>query len=229
MTHQKEKTQPGIYHIHLDTKTQSTKLHDCFQRELGFFPHHFSGHPEGRIHFEPTSHSSKKILSKDEFRKLWEKAVRLVGKDTSAVGYLEGEYIPKDIFIPYRPITTFFTPSFSIKRRTLYSSQGEKFRETELHLVLDFDKSDQRVITGLLDAGLYGALRPKQGYRVIVLTIQGHACFIRPLIEKIQHYLSAVGGVVHCTLKEEVALKHHLFGGMTPEELPEIIETITYV
>ena len=227
MLDETEKTQPGIYHIHLDTKTLSAELHEQFQKELGFFAHHFSGHPEGRIHFEPTSHSSKRIFSKDDFKKVWDEAVLFVGKEKDVVGYLEGEYIPTDIYIPNKPVTKFFAPHFSIKRRTLSSALGEKFRETEFHLVLDFDNSDERVINSLLDAGLYGALLPKEGYRAIILTIQGHNRFIKPLIEEIKWYLKAVGGVARCTIKEEVALQNQLFA-MSPEELPEIIDTITY-
>ncbi len=203
---QPEKTQPGIYHIHLDTKMESPELHARFQNELGFFAHHFEGHPEGRIHFEPTGHSSKRILTQDDFKKVWADAFAIVEQESGVIGYLEGEYIPTDLYIPQKPVTQFFKPHFSINRRTLSSALGEKFRETEFHLVMDFDNSDQQVINSLLDAGLYGALLPKDGWRAIVLTIQGHNRFIKPLIEEITWYLKVVGGAARCTIKEEVAL-----------------------
>jgi hypothetical protein len=222
-----EQTHPNIFHIHLDTQTPSIALHEKFHSELNFFAHHFSGHPAGRQHFEPTSHSSIKLFSKEDFERVWMAAVSLVEKETEVVGYMEGEFIPIDVAIPFKPVANFFPPHFSIERRTLSGAAGEEFRETEFHLVLDFDNSDQRVIDSLMDAGLYGALLNKEGYRAIVLTIQGHTRFIKPLIQEVRWYLGAVGGVRHCTIKEEVALKNQRFN-MSVEALPEIINAIAY-
>jgi len=222
-----EKTRARIYHIHLDTKTTSVELHSKIQRELNFFAHHFSGHPDGYVHFEPTSHSSIKLFSRNEFNKTWNKAVETVSAEKDVIGYLEGELIPIDIAIPFKKMANFFPPPFKIKRRTLDPNKGEKFRETEFHLVMDFDNSDRKVINGLLDAGLYGALLAKPDHRAIVLTIQGHKKFITPLILKVIGYLNEVGGVRRCTIKEEVALANKLFY-MPPSDLPEIIGKIHY-
>lgn len=222
-----EKTQARIYHIHLDTKTASTELHTKIQQELGFFAHHFSGHPDGYVHFEPTSHSSIKLFSRDEFNKTWNRAVELVTTEKDVIGYLEGEFIPIDVAITFKEMVSYLPPPFRIKRRTLDQNKGEKFRETEFHLVMDFDRSNQKVINGLLDAGLYGALLAKQDHRAIVLTIQGHQRFIKPLIQTVIEYLNEVGGVQRCTIKEEVALANQLFN-MPSNDLPEIIDELTY-
>ena len=220
-----EVTQPKIFHIHLDTDTASSGLHHKIQKELRFFPHHFSGHPSGRTHFEPTSHSSVKIRTKKEFDQVWGKAIAMVSAEKNVVGYLEGEFIPLDLAIPFKEIGNFFPPPFKIKRRVLDSGKGEMFRETEFHLVMDCDNSDQRVIESLMDAGLYGALLSKTDHKAIVLTIQGHRRFIKPLIQSVIMYLNQVGGVARCTIKEEEALTNKLFNKKV-ETLPPIIEEL---
>ncbi len=220
-----EKTQPRIYHIHLDTDTKSKKLHQKIQLELGFHAHHFTGHPEGYMHFEPTSHSSIKLPSRAKFNEIWKRATKLVEAEKRVVGYLEGEFIPVDIAIPFNPVARYFPPPFKIKRRKLDPSRGEKFRETEFHLVMDAKESDQRVIRGLYDAGLYGAYLEKSSYGAVVLTIQGHRKLIKPLIGEVICYLNEVGGVKRCTIKEEQALANELFRKKV-SSLPEIIDSI---
>ncbi len=222
-----ESTKARIYHIHLDTQTTSTELHQKIQ-SLGFFSHNFTGHPKGYPHFEPTSHSTIKLGSKFEFKRVWNETIKLIEKEKDVVGYLEGEYIPTDQFIPFKEMGGFLPPSFSIKRRRINPEKGEMFRETEFHLVMDFDNSEQKVITALLDAGLYGALLQKPDHRAIVLTCQGNRRLIKPLFKEIIRYLNDVGGVKRCTIKEEIALKHQLFN-MSASELPEVVDSITYI
>lgn len=223
-----ESTKTGIYHIHLDTQTTSAELHQKIHKELGFFSHNFTGHPEGYPHFEPTSHSTIKLESKLEFEEIWKKTIKLVEKDKDVVGYLEGEYIPTDRPIPFKEMSRFFPPPFTIKRRKIDPEKGEGFRETEFHLVMDFDNSEHKVITALLEAGLYGALLQKLDHRAIILTCQGRRRLIKPLFSEIVKYLNDIGGVKRCTIKEEVALKHELFN-MSENELPEVVDSITYI
>ncbi len=214
----------GIFHIHIDTKTESPEIHSA-AKDIGFYEHNFSGHPAGYVHFEPTRHSSIKISDRMEFQKKWKALQTLMRSDKNVAGYIEGEYIPTDVPIAPKEVTQFKLPEFNIVRRRLSAALGEKFRETELHVVMDFDKSDQRVITGLLDAGLYGALLNKQDHRAIILTAQGSNKIIKPLIQEIRSYLEHVGGVVHGSIKEERALLYELYN-MEVEALPEVVDKI---
>ncbi|MDD5050271.1 MAG: hypothetical protein PHV93_00830 [Candidatus Pacebacteria bacterium] len=228
-----EKTQSRIYHIHLDTDTRSKALHEKIQQELGFFAHHFTGHPAGYDHYEPTAHSSIKLFSKKDFEKKWQQCLEIVNADKKVIGYMEGEYIPTDEAIPFSPVKKFFKPHWKIKGRRLDSTRGEVFRETEFHLVMDSEKSDQRLVKALFDSGLYGANLTKKGkageknWKAVVITIQGHNRFIKHLIDEVKWYLHQVGGAVHCTIKEEVALKNQRFRKPV-EGLPVIIDKITY-
>ncbi|PCI20916.1 hypothetical protein COB64_01525 [Candidatus Wolfebacteria bacterium] len=222
-----EKTNPGVFHIHIDSTTTSEDLHKRAQGELSFISHDFTGHPDGYEHFEPTAHSSLVLNTKEEFSLIWEQLrfmIEAEGKDF--VGYIEGEYIPNDIFIPYKPIKLFFPPPFMVTRRRL--SADENFRQTEFHLVLDYDNSDERVIKGLLEIGLYGALLEKKDHTAIVLTMQGFIRDIHPLQAVVEKYLREVGGVVRCTIKEERAIRNQLFN-MNVGDLPKIAYEVTYI
>lgn len=225
---EQEKVSPRIYHIHIDTqsKNESTEeFHRWARKELGFFVHDFNGHPGGYVHFEPTTHSSIKIQSNRDFKNIWKRLVSKFSEYPDIKGYLEGEFIPTDMVIPYKPLEVFENPCFKIERRTLLTSRNETFRQTEFHLCIDNDNSDPRVIKALLDAGLYGALLKKPEYEMIVLTMQGSFRMINILKSEVMHYLKRVGGVVRATIKEEVALENFRLN-MAVEELPEIAQKI---
>lgn len=214
----------GIFHIHIDTKTESPEIHEAV-KQMGFYEHNFVGHPDGYVHFEPRKHSSIKLPDKIEFQKKWQDLQVLMRTDKNLKGYIEGEYIPTDLEIPQKEVRQFELPQIRIVRRKLSTALGEKFRETEVHVVMDFDNSDRRVITGLLDAGLYGALLNKKDHRAIVLTAQGSNRIITPLIQEIRWYLERVGGVINGSIKEEKALKYALYN-MNVEELPEVVDKV---
>jgi hypothetical protein len=236
-----EKTQPRIFHIHCDAMTEESKpLLEELKRELGFVDHHFTGHPDGRDHYEPVGgHVSLKILPPQEhpasgkalFDRNWQRAVDAVRRFPEAKGYLEGEFIPFDIAIPEMECKDFFPPSFQITTRRLDPARGESARETEIHLVMQIEGeggSDRRIVEALYDAGLYGAYLGKRDHQAVVLTMQGYSRQIKPLMKELLWYLNAVGGVKRGSIKEEVALAIHRFGGMTVEDLPAIADTIEY-
>ena len=237
----------GLYHIHIDSQTASPEVHEE-AKELGFYDHTFAGHPAGYVHFEPAMHSSIKIREKTEFNEKFAELDALMRTDPRLKAYIEGEYVPTDDEIPYKGVTDFELPPMQIVRRRLSSALGETFRETEFHLVMDFENSDQRVITALLDAGLFGALIKKkkkkdkksaqgslgllpvmetQTYKAIVLTAQGSRRIILPLMEEVRAYLAKVGGVVRGSIKEEIAIKHQLYN-MKVEELPEVVDRVDH-
>src|SRR3989338_11399600 len=82
------------------------------------------------------------------------------------------------------------------------------FRQSEFHLEMDGDASHPKLITNLLEAGLYGAFYPETGYRGIVLTMQGYIKDILPLQGVLKQYLEEAGGAVQGILYEERALKY---------------------
>jgi hypothetical protein len=142
------------------------------------------------------------------------------------IGYLEGEYVPIDMPLIEKPYRDLPVP-FEVTRRRLHGPPTEAFRESELHLTLDKDSSDERLIRRLLEAGLYGAYLPKSSHTSLVLTAQGRRNTIGELFQILRGYLESAGGVVRGTLKEEIAIRHALFG-ITTAALPEVVDQLTF-
>jgi hypothetical protein len=221
-----EKTQPNIFHIHIDATNFPVELENFAIQELGFVNTDFGGHPEGYVHFEPQRHLTLKLNTKQEFTRTWERLERKADECPDYVGYLEGEFIPSDEFIPYKPYQDEPMP-FKVERRTLHSSKNEHFRQTEFHLTMEKSKTSPILIKRLLDSGLYGAYIPKPDGEFLVLTTQGFIKDILPLYEVLKNHLLKVGGAYRCTLKEERAIKFKMYG-IKPENLPEIADKISY-
>lgn len=220
---QLEKMQPGIFHIHIDAQELSPALYHFAIEKLGFYDSDFDGHPEGYVHFEPQKHLTLKLKTKQEFTSVWEQLEKEAEKH-SWTGYLEGEYIPIDDYIPYKAYTELPVP-FHIKRRRLDPQQKEEFRQTEIHLTYKKEESDERLTQKLLTAGLYGAYIPKKDGLFVVLTVQGYIRDIHKLIPVLKNYVLRSGGAYRCTLKEERAIKNRLFG-IGIQELPEVAERV---
>lgn len=213
------------FHIHIDTKTPSKDLHRA-AKDLGFYEHNFSGHPDGHPHFEPTSHSTFKAPDPKTFKRQWSALENLMNQYPLAMGYIEGEYVPSDLLIEEKPIKNYFPPPFEVIRRKVSNDLDPKgFRETEFHLVMDWINSDRRLVDGLLRAGLYGALLDKPDHQAIVLTMQGTRTLILPLMKRLHDYIQEVGGVVRGSLKEEIAIRHQLYN-MKVDDLPEVADRI---
>ena len=218
-----EPTDPGIYHIHVDAAVMPGRLLEESLR-LGFYRDRFDGHPEGRVHFAPQDHVTKKFRELRDFRSDWETLVK-IAEQTGFVGYFEGEYIPSDEYIAPEDFQC-VAPRFRIERRKL--TEAERFRQAELHLSMDKDASDQRLIDMLLDSGLYGAYLPKRGRVYIILTAQGYRNQVTPLLKEVRKYMRSAGGAVSCTLKEERIIDYRLFG-IGVSELPEVIERVDFI
>lgn len=220
-----EKTQPKIFHIHIDAKQMPRELEEYAISELGFTITDFEGHPEGYEHFEPIRHLTLKLDTKELFEAAWSKLENKTN-DLEFIGYLEGEYIPIDDFIPYKQYQDIPLP-FKVTRRKLDPGNKEDFRQTEFHLTLEKDLSHPDLIKKLLDSGLYGAYIPKDDGVFLVLTMQGYIKDIDPLIDSVRKFIEDSGGACRCTIKEERAISHKLYS-IAPDDLPEIADTIEY-
>lgn len=219
-----EATQPRIFHIHIDAQYMSKEFYEQVTQELKFYDSDFGGHPEGYSHFEPQRHLTLKVFNKEDFEAKWKRLVDLADL-ADFKGYLEGEYIPFDDFIPYKEYKDIPIP-FSIKRRKLSGKEG--FRQTEIHLTFDKDKSNPDLIKKLLDAGLFGAYIPKKHGTFLVLTAQGRVREISKLWPVLKSYIEKSGGTFRCTLKEERAIKYKVYG-VTSVDMPEVIESVSYL
>ncbi len=222
----KENTEPGIYHIHVDGKSISEKLYNRLISDFHFVNSDFSGSPEGYEAFYPERHLTLKLKGKDGFRWTWDNLLAIVSEE-EFVGYLEGEFIPIDKKIEFKDYNNSVPFPFLVTRRRLSEEKGESFRETEFHLALDYDKSDKELIDKMLESGMLPA-KVDKGERghFIIFTLQGYPRDIKRLIKMLEEYLAEAGGAVSCTLKEEAVIDHELYG-VTIDDLPEIVDTIS--
>jgi len=223
VTSEVEATQPKIFHLHIDAQHMSKDFYEQVTKELNFYDSNFNGHPEGYQHFEPQRHLTLKVLDKKDFEEKWERLTALAD-NSDFRGYLEGEYIPFDDFIPYKKYSDLPVP-FSIERRKL--SEEEGFRQTEIHLTFEKDKSNPHLVKKLLDAGLYGAYIPKKHGTFVVLTAQGRIKEISQLWSVLKNYVEESGGTYRCTMKEERAIRYKVYG-VTNSDMPEVIEEIHF-
>lgn len=218
------------FHIHVDGTYVVPELQRRFEAALGFTETNFAGHPEGYKHFEPTLHLTKKLDDKRQYRTEWDQAVAIAKSDPAFRGYLEGEFIPLDEDLVEKPYLPGVPVPFRITRRKLKgAAEDEPFRRSEIHLTMDKDRSDPRLITDLLDAGLYGAYIPKADHVAITLTAQSvvtHETGV--LAGLLMGYVGRVGGAVRASIKEEMAINHHVVG-IEASDLPEVIDQVEYL
>ena len=216
-----------LFHLHVDATYMPEGLYRLLKEDFGFQDSDFSGHPDNYKHFEPNRHITLKFTDGKLFRRMCAQLEEAVKQFPDFAGYFEGEYIREERLIPVIPYQVVPVP-FKISRRRLDGSPFEQFRESELHLTIDKDRSNHQLIEGLLEAGLYGAYMPKDDYVGIVLTIQGFRDDIGRLVDCLWDFLGRSGGVVNGKLKEEFAIWHRLYS-VKPTELPEIIDNVVYL
>jgi hypothetical protein len=187
------------FHIHVDAITLSDKFEEVLG-QAGFWRSDFSGHPEGVEHFEPPHHLTAKLKTSAEFRALFNQLVSYAETNAPMKGYLEGEVVTFDDDLDPRPFNPEVRPPFKIVRGELPPGS---FRETEIHVVLNRDKSEPRLRQSLLDMGLYTAYMPKDYGTAQIFTVQGSKKNIQALLPALKKYLEDAGGAVNCSIKEE--------------------------
>jgi hypothetical protein len=221
-----ERTQPRIFHVHVDAQNMPQALDEWAIKELNFVPTDYDGHPDGYDHFEPQRHLTLKAPTKELFKTAWDKLADKLDEYPDFVGYIEGEFLPIDEYIEFKEYKDIPIP-FQISRRKLNPANSEDFRQTEVHITMERTQSHPDLMKKLLDSGLYGAFIPKWDGEFLVLTMQGFIKDIVPLIDKIRTFLTESGGAYRCTIKEERAIAHKLCG-INSSDLPEVAENITY-
>ena len=190
-----------MFHIHVDAHQLSKELEIYLLRTLNFGKSNFSGHPQGVPHYETPIHLTYKTNDVKDFRNIFDEIVGYLDENPEAIeGYVEGEYIPLDIDIEENP----FNPEVEVPCQfELTNLAPGKFREDEIHVTLDRDKSDPRLIKNLRKMGFFSAYMDKPDSRVEILTVQGSVKQIQQLLPQILHYLKDAGGAFKCSVKEE--------------------------
>ena len=161
-----------MFHIHVDANKLSQELENYLLENLSFQRTNFSGHPQGVAHYESPIHLTSKTSDSKEFRNSFKDVIDLCKERSEEIeGYVEGEYIPLDIDIEEKP----FNPEIKTPCRfELVDLAPGTFREDEIHITLDRDKSDPRLIENLRKNGVFLCLYGQSSSgRVEILTVQG--------------------------------------------------------
>jgi len=194
-------------------------------RALGFKDASFDNpYPDGHV----GSVAVWTFKSKDETEcsARWARVLEFV-KQLEIPGFGEYECIMLDKTIqtnhPFDPHTV---KPFKLKQ---YSLPEGGFKESEVHISLDYDASDPRVMEWFISIGMVPAILPKHRtdgsrYNALVLTSQGDRQEIGRVVKKLHNVIPRLGGIEGCSIKFEVIEGYVLFGGFTTGQLPLVVK-----
>jgi hypothetical protein len=212
------------FHIHVDAQALSQDFERRLVSDYGFWRSDFSGHPEGIEHYEPPHHLTQKMVAGKEFRKMFDDIVSHVKGRDAIKGYLEGEYIALDKDLAVRP----FDPSVSVpfKLELAFLPPGT-FRESEVHVTMDRDRSHPQLLSNLIEMGLFAAYLPKPYGTAVIFTAQGSRAKIDAVVPAVMDYVERAGGAVECSVKEERIVNWWMSESNLP--LPPVVDCILWL
>jgi hypothetical protein len=189
----------NTFHIHVDAVTV-TPLFEEYLSQAGFVRTDFAGHPEGAEGFEAPNHLTLKLSDSEVFRKTFDDVVARASSTSGIRGYVEGEFIPLDQDLADRPYQPGVPAPFKVESRPI--SAGS-FRETEIHITLDSERSDSRLLASLTEMGFFSAYMRKSYGVAQIFTVQGSRSQVNELLPRLVTYLQSCGGTAKCSVKEE--------------------------
>ena len=104
------------------------------------------------------------------------------------------------LILPEKPFDPSVPLPLVIKRGALPAGT---FRESEIHITIDRDESDPRLISQLTEMGLYSGFLPKSYGVAQVMTVQGSRRDIATVKPAVLQYLHDAGGARRGSIKEE--------------------------
>lgn len=198
-----------VFHLHIDAQEPiGLGLRQQLGDTHGMRAHDFSGHPDGYPHFEPADHLTRVFQTSVELHTAFAAVTALLG-EADFTGYVEAEVVPTAM--RWRMWEKAFDSKIP-KPALLRTQELEpgQFRESEVHITFDADRSNQQAVTRLLDSGYFGALLQKQWGTCMVLSVQGTTAQIQALLPTLKKYLVASGGLIHAKIKVEQIVDYWL-------------------
>lgn len=189
----------SVFHIHVD----AAEIQPSFEQYLaqsGFVRTDFAGHPGNADGFEAPNHLTLKLYDSAEFRKKFDEVQAQASATHGIRGYLEGEFIPVDRDLEARPYQGNVEPPFRVTSQPI---EPGSFRETEIHITLDRDRSDPRLLASLTEMGFFSAYMHKSYGVAQIYTVQGSRAQVDQLLPRVIAYLEDCGGTATCSVKEE--------------------------
>lgn len=209
-------------HIHIDAKWLSGEFEIFLMEKLRFSLKNFTDFPTNTARHAPERHLTYKVDNRKTFDENFDAILNFVDLHPDSMsGYIEGEEIPRKIAIPTRPFNPDILPPFKLELGSLPTG---KFREDEIHITLDRDRSDPRLILSLRQMRFFSVYMDKDYGTAEIFTTQGSCRDIRTVLPLITNYLNEVGGAVNCVIKEEIIVRSWM---SAPDlQLPPVISTI---
>lgn len=218
-----KKTLSG-YHWHVDFSQMTTDLEQVLTDHFGMWREDFeAGEHIPGLQLSRKFGSEEGMIFTQEGRRLRE---LLEQRSSELTGYLELELVYNDWDIPTVPCTEGVPLPFTI---TLTPLGAGTFREAEIHISLDRDATDGRLIDALRGMGLYCAeLAKEDGYVAAVYTVQGSRTDIEALFTPLWEYLCQVGGAVHGSIKMEYVPQWGWYRSPQDFPVPPVVSKISW-
>jgi hypothetical protein len=210
------------YHIHIDAEWIGDGFEKFLMKKFQFSLKNFAGFPTNTARHVPERHLTCKVDNRKTFDEKFDAILNFIDLHPDSMsGYIEGEEIPHKLAIPPRPFNTDILPPFKLELGSLPTG---KFREDEIHITLDRDRSDPRLILSLRQMGFFSVYMDKEYGTAEIFTTQGSCRDIRTVLPIITNYLNEVGGAVNCVIKEEIIVRSWM--SSLDLQLPPVISTI---
>ena len=208
-------------HIHVDASSIRRDLIEVLGG-LGFWRSDFSD--QQMDSYAPLHHFTLKPQAAGDFKRVFDFLLAwLEDNPGSMEGYLEGEVVPIDEMLEEKPFNKEVPPPFAVEVSGL--KPGE-FRQSEIHITLDRDKSNPTLRKRLREMGMFSACLPKTFGMAEVFTLQGSQSQIDRLLPSLRRYLQQAGGAVHCSIKEERIARWWV--SRRELALPPVVSSITW-
>jgi hypothetical protein len=209
-------------HIHIDAKNIEYQLEKLLIQKYGFDHKNFIQRQDLNPSYAPETHLTYKTTNANQANQIFKDIhTYLEQNPNSMTGYVEYEYIPEQISIEYRTFNPDVPLPFQLELGDLAIGA---FREDEIHITIDRDNSDPRLLESLRQIGFFSALRQKDYGIAEIFTTQGSYQDIQKVLPMIVSYLNQAGGAAACIVKEERII--HSWVSSLDYKLPPVIKSI---
>jgi hypothetical protein len=210
------------FHIHIDAKNINSQFEKILVNKHEFGYKNFIKRQDLNPSYAPETHLTYKTTNPNQASQIFKDIhTYLEQNPDSMTGYVEHEYIPDKISIEYRTFNPDVPLPFQLELGNLAIGA---FREDEIHITLDRDNSDRRLLESLRQIGFFSALRQKDYGIAEIFTTQGSYQDIQKVLPMIVSYLNQAGGAAACVVKEERII--HSWVSSLDYKLPPVIKSI---
>jgi hypothetical protein len=210
------------FHIHIDAKNINTQFEKMLIEQYSLEYKNFTQRQGLNPSYAPETHLTYKTTDSNQSSQIFRNIRNYLEQNPDAmVGYVEYEYILGKVLIEYRTFNPDVPLPFQLELGDLRIGA---FREDEIHITLDRDNSDPRLLESLRQIGFFSALRQKDYGIAEIFTTQGSYQDIQKVLPMIVSYLNQAGGAAVCIVKEERII--HSWVSSLDYKLPPVIKAI---